>query len=187
MRSSVMLALFTFVLGVEARAEAPELQCAAPFADILSDRVFGRYAVTASSGTMNPATPDVRAGTSHLYRTVIREGAKKGPDFAGHYTIIRIGCGAATVCVAIADARSGKVYFPSELEQATALQVDTGGTDVDILNYRRDSSLLIVVGSPNENPAHAGVSYYRWHSGKLSLIRFTPAAKLCSLPVSTQF
>ena len=187
MRSSVILALFTFVLGVEARAETPVLRCAAPFADVLSDRVFGRYAVTAPSSTLKPATPDVRAGTAHLYRTVIREGAKKGPDFAGHYTIIRIGCGAATVCVAIADAQSGKVYFPPQLEEATALQVDTGGTDVDTLNYRRDSRLLIVIGSPNEKSARAGVSYYRWRSGKLSLIQFIPAAKFCSLPVSTQF
>jgi hypothetical protein len=187
LRSWLILALLTSGLGAAARAETPEVRCGAPFADILSDKVFARYSVQGSSGTLRQVTPNVRVGRAHLYRTVIRAGAKKGADFAGHYTIIRIGCGAATVCVAIADAHSGKVYFPPELEDASALEVDTAGTDVDTLNYRRDSRLLIVVGSPNEKSARAGVSYYLWRSEKLSLIRFTPAAKLCALPKSTQF
>ncbi|MDR6790299.1 hypothetical protein J2Y58_003679 [Sphingomonas sp. BE138] len=89
--------------------------------------------------------------------------------------------------MAIADTKTGKVYFPPELENATALMVDAGAESFEILNYRPDSSLLIVVGSPNENPRRAGMSYYLWNSGKLHLLRFTPAAKLCSLPTSTQF
>lgn len=111
----------------------------------------------------------------------------QGPNFAGHYTIIPIGCGAATVCVAIADAATGHVYFPPELRSAEALLVDTGGVEVETLNFRPDSRLLIVAGSPNEQPRRAGISYYVWRSGRLSLIRYTPAAALCGLPVSTRF
>jgi len=181
-----ILALFTCVTGVGATAKTPLRRCPAPFAGLLSDEVFGGYGVKMPSETSPAHMPDVRTGTAYLYRTVIREGAKRGSDFAGHYRAIRIGCGAATVCLAIADTQNGKVYFPAELERATALLVDTG-TDVDTLNYRRNSRLLVVVGLPNEEPARAGMSYYTWRSGKLSLIRFTPAAKLCSLPPSTQF
>lgn len=187
MRDWLILAFLAAGLGAAARAETPESICSAPFADILSDKVFGRFPVNSPSDTSRPIRPDVRSGKAHLYRTVIREGAKQGPNFAGHYTIIRIGCGAATVCVAIADTHSGKVFFPSELENASALQIAIPGPDVDTLNYRRDSQLLIVVGSPNENSTRAGVSYYLWRSNKLSVIRFTPAAKLCNLPKSTQF
>jgi len=118
---------------------------------------------------------------------MIREGAGEGPNFADRYTIIRIGCGAATLCVAIADAMTGHVYFPPELRTVEALIVDTGSVEVDTLNFRRDSRLLIAVGSPNEQRRRAGISYYVWRSGRLSLVRFTPAAALCGLPASTRF
>ena len=57
--------------------------------------------------------------------------------------------------------------------------MDTGDLDVETLNYRKDSRLLIVVGTPNENPKNEGMSYYLWQSGKLTLTRFVPKAKLC--------
>ena len=185
MRLSVVLALFAIALGSEAQSQSLPLRCPAPFASLLSDKVFGDHAVAAPK--MRPVAADVRAGQAHLYRTVIREAARSGPDFAGHYTIIRIGCGAATICVAIADAQTGKIYFPPELRSATALLVDTGAMEVATLNYRRNSRLLVVIGLPNEDPKKAGASYYLWRAGKLSLLHFTPAAKLCSLPPSTQF
>jgi hypothetical protein len=134
-----------------------------------------------------PARPDVRGGWVHHYRTSISEGARLGPNFADHYTIIRIGCGAATLCVAIADARTGHVYLPPGLRSAEALLVDTGGLEVETLNYRRSSRLLIVVGSPNERPRGAGIGYYVWRSGRLSRFRYIPAARLCGLPASTRF
>ena len=182
------LALLAIAPGSEARPQTSEpYRCPASFAALLSARTFGDYAVKLPAGRLKPVAPDVRVGQTHLYRTAIRAAAKAGPDFAGHYTVIRIGCGAATICVAIADTQTGKIYFPSALRNATALLVDTLGADVDTLNYRRNSRLLIVIGSPNENPKRAGVSYYVWRSGELSLLRFTPAAALCSLPPSTQF
>lgn len=182
LRYGLVLAFLTIGLGVAARAETPEIICAAPFADILSDKVFERFPANRPSGPSTPIRPDVRSGKAHLYRTVIREEAKQGVNFAGHFTIIRIGCGAATVCPAIYGTRSGTVFFPGKLKSATSLQIDSPGPDIDTLNYRRDSQLLIVVGSLNENSARAGVSYYLWRSEKLSEIKFTPAVKLCSIP-----
>jgi len=174
-------------LGAQILPQAPEPLCSAPFAELLSDKVFRAHSVHSDGHKFIPAPPDVKSGKAHLYRTMIKEGARLGPNFAGHYTIIPIGCGAATTCVAVADAKNGNVYFPPQLESVEALLVDTGNVNVSVLNYRRDSNLLIVIGSPNEIIDRAGVSYYEWDSGKFSLIRFVPAAKLCGLPKSTQF
>lgn len=43
------------------------------------------------------------------FRTRLREAAKKGPNFAGHYTIVRIGCGTNCQNIWIIDSRSGKI------------------------------------------------------------------------------
>lgn len=185
MRSSVFLALLAITLGSGAQSQMPVRRCPAPFAQMLSDKTFSAYAVKAPARGSRPVPADVRTGEAHLFRTVIREGAKRGPDFAGHYTLIPIGCGSATTCIAIADAQTGKIYFPPELKSATSLMVETG--DIERINYRRNSRLLIVIGYVNENPKSAGASYFLWRSGKLSLVRFTPAYRLCSLPASTQF
>ncbi len=173
------------VSGDMAQAAFPV--CRAPFDRIVADRVFRGYAVPLASMRARPAPPQVSSGRARLYRTRIMEGAREGPNFAGHHTIIRIGCGAATLCLAIADTATGHVYFPPELRTVEALLVDTGGVDVDSLYFRRDSRLLVVIGSPNEQVRAAGISYYVWRSGRLHLIRFTPAARLCGLPASTRF
>lgn len=131
---------------------------------------------------MGPAAPVVAHGSAHLYRTVIRAGAKAGPNFADHFTIITIGCGAGTACVAIADAQTGRVYFPPTLKSAEALIRDTGPHEPETFNYRRNSRLLIVVGSPNEDLKNEGMTYYLWRSGRLTRLRFVTAAKLCGQP-----
>ncbi|MEO7187890.1 MAG: hypothetical protein ABIW58_05740 [Sphingomicrobium sp.] len=114
-----------------------------------------------------------------MFRTIIRQQAKLGPNFAGHHTIVHIGCGAATVCPAIIDARTGKVVFTPELGSATALFVFADSTHVETLNYRRSSRLLVVVGRPNEDESRDGISYFLWDSGKLRLLRFSPLAEIC--------
>jgi len=154
--------------------------CPAPFQKLLSDEVFRRYPANVPARRLEPVAPLVRTGEAHLYRTTIREQAKQGANFAGHYTLIRIGCGAATVCPAIVDSRTGMVFFPRALRSATALLMDTGTTNVRPLNYKRDSRLLIVVGSPNEDMKKDGMIYYVWRADKLTPIRFVPASKVCA-------
>jgi hypothetical protein len=64
------------------------------------------------------------------FRTKLREGAKEGPNFDGHYTLIFWGCGSSCQMHAVVDAVTGRV-FPDRL--ATSIDLD----------YRRESSLLI--------------------------------------------
>ena len=45
-----------------------------------------------------------------MYRTRLRDGAKKGPNFAGHFTLVAWGCGSSCQEWAIVDARTGHVF-----------------------------------------------------------------------------
>ena len=47
------------------------------------------------------------------YRTRISEEMKTGPNFAGHYALVIIGCGTACRFAYVADVSTGQVYdFP---------------------------------------------------------------------------
>lgn len=186
LRWAAILTLIALTAGSPAVGETQTPDCPSRIAGLVASEFFDQMPATVPKA-MTRARPIVAAGEAHLFRTAIREGARHGPNFAGHYTLIPIGCGAGTVCVAIADAQTGRVYFPPELRNATALMTDTGGQDVEILNYRKNSRLLVVIGSPNEDSERAGVSYYSWGSGKLSLTRFIPAAWLCGQPPEKHF
>jgi len=46
------------------------------------------------------------------FRTVLRDGASHGPNFAGAFTIVTWGCGSSCRMLAVVDGRSGRVYGP---------------------------------------------------------------------------
>jgi hypothetical protein len=69
---------------------------------------FEDYPVTAIFKGV-PAPPKLRP-VDRLFRTRIREGVAKGPNFAGHYTIADWGCGTGCVSIAIVDASDGRIY-----------------------------------------------------------------------------
>jgi hypothetical protein len=67
------------------------------------------------------------------FRTRIRDGLRKGPNFAGHYSLIEIGCGTSCRFAFLADARNGQVFsFPYGGEEQYELE----------LLYNRDSRLV---------------------------------------------
>ena len=80
-----------------------------------------------------PASVDLESHPkARTYRTRLREGQAKGPNFADHYTIIIWGCGSQCQRFAIMNAIDGKVYFPHT-------NYSTNG-----IKFRRDSNLLII-------------------------------------------
>jgi len=92
---------------------------------------FAQYTVTDSFAGI-PASVDLRSHPwAPVYRTVLREGAWRGPNFAGHYTIVTWNCG-STDCatVAVVDAVTGHVYFTFDVESD--------------IHFRRTSRLLVV-------------------------------------------
>jgi len=69
------------------------------------------------------------------FRTRIREGMREGPNFAGHYTLIQIGCGAGCSFAIVADNQTGRpASFPRGGEDNMYLNLD----------YSRDSRLVAV-------------------------------------------
>jgi tetratricopeptide (TPR) repeat protein len=123
--------------------------------------------------TRRPAAPLVSNRRTRLYRTMIRQDAQAGPNFAGHYTIARWGCGSTCVGFAVIDARTGRVYFHPQALQA--MQVPYQAEDV--LQFRPDSRLLIISGEilsvePDRpsGPASVGKFYYEWRNNRFTLL-----------------
>lgn len=104
------------------------------------------------------------------YRTVLRNGVKQGVNFAGHYTVVIWGCGTSCQSFAIVDQISGRVYFTKELSLVS--YADYWAKDYG-LNFRPDSRLLIVNGSPDEDK-DIGRYFYEWKDNKLKLIKMIP-------------
>jgi hypothetical protein len=179
LRLAVMAGLAGLAMTSSAWAQAEFPVCSAPFDTLLGKQVFDAQPVPAPATALKPAAPLVTHGRARLYRTRLREGAKQAPNFAGHYTIIEIGCGAATRCPAILDAQTGQVFFPPELNSAEALLVDIGDVGLETLNYRLDSRVLVVAGTANENLGKDGLYYYVWRDDRLTLFRFLPTAEIC--------
>ena len=86
-----------------------------------------------------PAPAVITRAEERRYRTVLREGAGEGPNFAGHFTIVQWGCGTNCWQAAVVDAKTGNIYpLPS---------IRHPGMDYfesDWLHFRRDSRLLIM-------------------------------------------
>jgi len=127
---------------------------------------FQKYPAQVFSGPV--AAAKISSPRARMYRTVIRKGAKEGPNFAGHYTIVVWGCGLNCRQLAIVDARSGEVFFPSNLMQVNFLFEDTE----EFLQFRKNSGLLIVVGAMvgTNDDWRTGKYYYHWKNKRLWLV-----------------
>lgn len=113
----------------------------------------------------SPAAPKLRRPGDRLFRTKIREGAAKGPNFAGHFTIADWGCGAGCVSIAIVDAKDGTIYRAP----FTALTWGMAFIKGEPLAYKLDSRLLIARGCPEEE--NCGSYFYEWTGTRFKLIR----------------
>lgn len=117
-----------------------------------------------------PAKPV--GGRARKFRTRIKLGAKEGPNFAGHYTIVLWGCGSDCSGIAFVNAKTGEVFIDSEL-----LEISTKESqDSPKIQFQINSSLLIVEGyrafrSKPTEPWATGKWYYNWEDNRLKLIR----------------
>lgn len=115
--------------------------------------------------------PDART-----YRTMLRQGASKGPNFAGHYSVVGWGCGTSCTQFAVVDLKSGKVIFPDDFTGVMGLHFDAddfeneGGGPFWGIRNKINSRLLIVVGMLDEDEKQEGAYYYLLEKGKLKRI-----------------
>jgi hypothetical protein len=106
---------------------------------------------------------------ARTYRTVLKRQSKEGPNFAGHYTIVRIGCGTSCAKIAVVDAETGHVYFPENVHYVfwAGWWHEPYGPE-----FRLTSRLLIVYGKVNSEDAPYGVSYFEWTGMEFKLVHF---------------
>ena len=175
-----MLAMLALGPGAAAARAA---DCRYDVADVALAPRYADYPAALRRPTP-PAPPLLASREARLFRTVLRDAAAAGPNFAGHYTVAAWGCGAACTSAAIVDAVSGRVVFPDAIGDIAGSHVagrepDGAEPAYDSLRFRPDSRLLIVLGAPGEDDAREGVAFYVWTGYGLKLIRFAPRAALC--------
>jgi len=137
---------------------------------------FDQYRV-AEVFSGKPAAPVLKTANDRMFRSRIREGAAKGPNFAGHYAIADWGCGAGCVSLAVVDSKDGTVYRgPFEtLGWAMYKYEDKYKANDDgfvPLTFRTDSRLLIARGCPNDKDC--GSYFYEWTGTGFKLLRKIP-------------
>ena len=147
-----------------------------------------------------PAEPVLAAPEERRFRTVIRQGVSKGsgvedgitgeevavrgPNFAGHYAIVKWGCGSPCLMAAIVDLKSGTVYPPPFHDGSghSYFQVPWAFPMEPPLAYRLDSRLLIaniceadkgvqLGGRVGYEPQKCGAHYFVMTDAGLKLLR----------------
>ena len=120
-----------------------------------------------------PKPPVLSSRMARAFRTELRRQAATGPNFAGHYTLARWGCGAGCVTVAVIDAATGAVQFPP-------FSIEDARKDDHIIchhgsTFRLTSELFVAEGEVN---GQTGTHYFRWHNLKFSLLHFEPTCSM---------
>jgi hypothetical protein len=125
-----------------------------------------------------PAAPLLVTQVEHNFRTQIRMQARRGPNFAGHFTVAEFGCGAPCLAFVIINASSGTIYdkIPSvgcANDQGLEARLD----------FKLESRLIAATGaseapaSPGEKGTVCGTNYYLWDGKRLTLVHFEPWPK----------
>jgi hypothetical protein len=148
--------------------------CFAQTAPSGAEPKFSDYPARVSSHA-GSASPKLTTPGQRKFQTMIRDGAARGPNFAGHFTIAEWGCGTSCVQFAVIDNESGAVY-ESPFGSLPKADICLGGGDPDDTGvfYKPDSSLLIVRGCPNFKDC--ATFYYLWTGTQFKVLRRVPMA-----------
>ncbi len=87
-----------------------------------------------------------------MFRSVIRRGANRTAQFAGHYTVPMWGCGTGCIAFIIVDSITGHVYnghAVSSLPDQRVEEYKLSSTSPVVFNV--DSELLKINGCPTEH------------------------------------
>ena len=110
-------------------------------------------------------------------RTRLTEALRGGVNFAGHFIVAGWGCGTGCISGAIIDARNGNVLWPLPLN-ALGVWYEGASYVKDPVEYRKNSRLLIIRGSPgvkdNDQDKPNGEYYYEWTGKDLRQMKFIP-------------
>ncbi len=130
---------------------------------------------------------------ARMFRTNLRNAAKGGVNFAGHYVLTGWGCGTNCSQWAIIDARNGRVYFPKQFAGVgfgfcelpeNALPKDApgiGDEDAGPIYAKANSRLVILTGYPggglDDEKVKCGNYFYEWNGTSLKQIKLVPGKR----------
>jgi hypothetical protein len=126
---------------------------------------FTAYPASTFAG---PKVPPSFTGAGRNYsdfRTRIKEGAASGPNFAGHFTVVTIGCGAECTWSAIVDNSNGRIQSFEIGGHGSGEDSTTADTKFEV-----DSNLLKEVASDPADEHGCIYSAYLWTGTSLRLI-----------------
>lgn len=135
---------------------------------------FARYKVKV--GSKSSKQPNLASHeNARMYRTNLRNAAKTGVNYAGHFVIATWGCGTGCTSSALIDARTGKVFFPDILQGVGAGFCELPDNS-ETLAYQPDSRLLILSGfkgnARNGANGNCGIYYLEWTGTTFRQIKF---------------
>jgi hypothetical protein len=159
---------------VQAESLALDVGCLIDSANVKAAPRFADFPSKPSG--LRPAAPLIKTSGDRLFRTQLRRQATHGPNFAGIFTIASWGCGTACLSFAIINAQTGQVFGNGF---AGILATDHA-KNFEGLHFRRNSRLLILTGTPEDDLKREGVYYALWTGKRLKVIRFVSRADLCS-------
>lgn len=129
---------------------------------------FSAYATPPSeifTGTPAPVALESNA-IGKTFPTRLTEGASKGPNFAGHYTVVEWGCGTMCSQFAIVDAQSGEIFaFSSSTLAGLSYNIDS-----NLLVINPPSQVAALYPDATQIPQYITSSFYEWRSGDLHLL-----------------
>ena len=135
---------------------------------------------------------------ARMFRTNLRNAAKGGVNFAGHYILTGWGCGTNCSSWAIIDARNGKVFFPKQFGGVggglcdlpnNSLPADAPKQDEaeypDAVVFKPNSRMVMINGYTGgdleREDAKCGSYYFEWNGSTLRQIKFI-AGKSTMMP-----
>ncbi len=139
------------------------------------DPAFAKYKVRVEK--LKPVTVDLKSHkNARMFRTNLREAAKGGVNFAGHYTIATWGCGTNCTESGVIDQRNGRVFFPRQLE-GVGNGLAAWSDDLETLVFKPESNLLILnglVGGSDLNYTNPkqGIHYLLWNGSTFREVKF---------------
>jgi hypothetical protein len=130
------------------------------------------------------AQPVLRTAKQKTFRTMIRNAVKRGPNFAGAYTIAPWGCGTSCLSIAVVDVRTGEVFDGpfNTLEYDGGLKYRDGSYSLTDnfkpVEHRLDSRMLVVRGCPDDyDYRNCGLRFYAWGGREFQLLQAFPAVR----------
>lgn len=108
--------------------------------------------------------PDARR-----FRTRLTEGAAKGPNFAGRFTVVMWHCGTSCQVVALVDAKTGRVHFPLSFptSEGVCFRLNSNLLITDPI----DAELVKLYGGTI--PEWLKTRFFRWDGAKMTEIGST--------------